>query len=442
MGFEEIREKLLYLHKHRKFSKRTNRFNAPDEEENIPTNKLKSESSRSRRSKEKIEDYITLETKRKKRSDYSSSEDPYEKYEPSNEPKNKARYLPPSKLKKQPVSYQGRRVVKFKEKSEYSEEQYGSLKREKKPAPRKILCVTEIMADISDTESSGESETHSVEKSIPLSSSSSVQNSVSDGPSTTSSLDNNSMQPPDKMTFLLNFRKRSIKGREKETETKTEGVISESLINRIHNSVQPFKIPFAKKTKEDEEGMKIASMVMRKFHDKGSISKLIQKTAKLQRNMDEKLATDPSQDHATEDVIRLCMQQRIKSLHIAKAKEFSGRQRKRGKVETRFIKLRYQEPKRENEGPKKRQTTNFNLYDQKALDFIDANNLLSKKLNEFEFDNDIASDEDEIAKSSYVRLKDLTVCLKQTLNKGLMYDNDADDLAIKRHVGLSEHDKV
>ena len=76
------------------------------------------------------------------------------------------------------------------------------------------------------------------------------------------------------------------------------------------------------------------------------------------------------------------------------------------------------------------------MYDLKQLDFPDVNNMLKKRLFEFEFDNDVESDEDEIAKSSYVRLKDLTVTLKETLNKGTMYDNDKDDLAIKKHVGL------
>ena len=78
----------------------------------------------------------------------------------------------------------------------------------------------------------------------------------------------------------------------------------------------------------------------------------------------------------------------------------------------------------------------------KQLDFIDANKLLGKRLTEYEFDNDIDSDEDEIAKSSYIRLKDLTVTLKEYTNKGMMMENDADDLAIKRHVGLPDDHKA
>jgi len=62
----------------------------------------------------------------------------------------------------------------------------------------------------------------------------------------------------------------------------------------------------------------------------------------------------------------------------------------------------------------------------------------NKKLYEYEFDNDIDSDEDEITKSSYLRLKDLTISLKAQLNNSLMYDNDADDVAIKQHFGFQD----
>lgn len=52
MGFEEIRDKLLYLHKNRDLSKRRNKFTIVDDKENWPSNKQDSESSvRSTRSK-------------------------------------------------------------------------------------------------------------------------------------------------------------------------------------------------------------------------------------------------------------------------------------------------------------------------------------------------------------------------------------------------------
>ena len=78
------------------------------------------------------------------------------------------------------------------------------------------------------------------------------------------------------------------------------------------------------------------------------------------------------------------------------------------------------------------------MYEEKELDFQDVNNLLKKKINEYEFDNDINSDEDEIFTSSYIRLKELTIELKNSLNRGELVDNDPDDLEIKRTVGLQE----
>lgn len=152
--------------------------------------------------------------------------------------------------------------------------------------------------------------------------------------------------------------------------------------------------------------------------------------------MDEKLKNGViDEDDTTGDAIRLCMMNRIKSVQKCRANNYESKDRKRGKVDTRFIKLQYQ-----NNDRTKRKTKNFNMYDLKQLDFPDVNNMMKKRLFEFEFDNDIESDEDEIAKSSYVRLKDLTVTLKEVLNKGLMYDNDKDDLAIRKHVGLSISD--
>lgn len=52
---------------------------------------------------------------------------------------NKARYLPPSKLKKNNVSYKGRRTVKFKEEIDHSVQHFGPVKKEKKPAHKTIM---------------------------------------------------------------------------------------------------------------------------------------------------------------------------------------------------------------------------------------------------------------------------------------------------------------
>ena len=59
-------------------------------------------------------------------------------------------------------------------------------------------------------------------------------------------------------------------------------------------------------------------------------------------------------------------------------------------------------------------------------------------MNEYEFDNDIFSDEEEIFTSAYIRLKDLTITLKRKLNKGSIVENDPDDLEIKRAVGINK----
>lgn len=446
----------MYRHKKRDLSKRRNKFSIINEKENVSSNVSRSNSSR--RSASKQSEVISSDPKKNKDLEISSSEDAFETYVPERDPKNKARYLPPSRLRKAPTHYQGRRVVKFKETNEYSEEQFGSLKREKKPAPRKIMCVTEIMADISDTESGGDSEPASNDSALRLSSQNSTQNNSSSNPSTAGS-DIPIARLPDKMAFLIEFRKRSQKRREKETEEKKENKLSEDLINRIHNSKNIFKMPFTKPLQEDQYNRRLESMIFRKFNNKKSVNKIIQKTAKLQKNLADQNQGSYIEDDTTGDAIRYCMAQRIKSLQLARAENShlanketnspSGtnnpyaklknaddgtskvKTRKRGKIDNKFIKLKFQECDKS-----KRKTTNFHLYDQNELEFIDANNLLNKRLHEFEFDNDINSDEDEIAKSAYVRLKDLTVCLKQTLNKGNILDNDRDDQAIKKHVGL------
>lgn len=125
------------------------------------------------------------------------------------------------------------------------------------------------------------------------------------------------------------------------------------------------------------------------------------------------------------------MMKRIKGFQKVRADNYKRKERVRGKIESRFLKLKYQNNKQ------KRKTENFHLYSLDELDFPDVNNLLKKRLYEYEFDNDIESDHDEITKTCYVRLKDLTVSLKEHLEMGEMHENDDDDLAIKEHVGYS-----
>jgi hypothetical protein len=322
--------------------------------------------------------------------------------------------------------------VKFKEPNEYSEETYGSLKKEKKPAPRKIQCVTEIMVDISDSESEEDCDTTtSHEKTVSYTFGiNPILRPMSINQNGSSVSDSKTMLPPDKMDFIAQIRKRSQKGREKENEVKQEKKITESVINNLYKG-NSFRMPFGKEIGQVEVNRSLESLIFKKFNNKESVNKIMQKTAKLKKNMDEKLKEGDIGDDTTGDAIRLCMLNRIKLVQKYRANNNILKDRKRGKVETRFIKLQSQ-----NNDRTKRKTRNFNMYDQKQLDFPDVNNLINKKLIEFEFDNDIESDEDEITKSSYIRLKDLTVTLKEALNKGKMYDNDKDDLAIKKHVGL------
>lgn len=436
MGFEEIRDKLLYLHKKRNLSKRKNRFTISEDKENQPVNRSVSNSSKQSSNKPHLRSACSIDSRDY---EYSSYEDPYETYVAEKDPKNKAKYVAPSKNKKTTASYQGRRVVKFKEKSTYSVEQYGNIKKEKKPAPRKIMCVTEIMADISDTESGGDyDDTTSQEKVLKPAENVSCSDlkSVSDQPCLSVTSDNKSMLPPDKLSFMNDVRKRSQKRREKENESTSGGKISEALINKIY-SKNAIKVPPFSKSKASNTNRDLASMIFKKFHDKKSISKIIQKTAKLQKTIDEKLETQKAVDENTGDAIRYCLMHRIKGLQRYRASNYVRKERQRGEIPKKQLKLRYQNPE-----VAKRKTRVFDMYNQRELDFVDANKLLRKRLAEFEFDNDIDSDEDEIAKSAYVRLKDLTVSLKEALNTGVMLENDPDDLAIKKHVGLPQDETI
>ena len=145
-NFEELREKMIYMHNMRNYSKRKRTFMNPDDKENESLNKPV---HRHKAIKE-IDNSFDFEPRRTRSSDPSSNSDPYEKYVPEKDRKRQVKYKPPQKSKKNKEDHQGRRTVKHKEINEYSEEVYGSLKRDKRPPPSKITCVTEIMADISD----------------------------------------------------------------------------------------------------------------------------------------------------------------------------------------------------------------------------------------------------------------------------------------------------
>lgn len=244
--------------------------------------------------------------------------------------------------------------------------------------------------------------------------------------------------PPGNLSFLFNIRKRSQKAREKESEDSKDNKISKSLIEKIHKNKQDlFRMPQPKMSKkalerkQEKTNKSLEALIFKKFHNRKSVSKILQKTAQLQKSVDRKILEESYQNEERDDALRHSMLKRIKCLQTVRSDTYTKKERVRGPVETRYMKLRYQSPKQ------KRKTRNFKLFSLEQLDFPDANNLLKKRLFEYEFDNDIDSDHDEITKTCYVRLKDLTVSLKEQLRMGEMYDNDEDDLAIKEHVGYS-----
>ncbi|CAI2366838.1 unnamed protein product [Moneuplotes crassus] len=455
MGFEEIREQLNYLHQRRNYSKRKNKFEISEDKENHANNssmgpldsKIEAKAVSSKRQinsrrEEKPELESDIEMKRKFKFDVSPiTKSPFPSFIAEKDPKNKARYLPPSKLKKAPTNYQGRRTVKFRDQNDYSTENCGPIKKDKKPLPKKIMCVTEIMVDLSESEASAlddYEDTTSQEK--PLLSSSSDNHTIGCISLNETAIKNprsKNMLPPDKLSFIFNFRKRTQKAREKEAEESKENKISKSLIDKIHKQKDIFRIPQTRTSKRsleykpDTATKSLEALIFKKFNNRKSVSKILQKTAKLQRNLAHKIIDVPIESQETGDAIRHCMMKRIKGFQTARADNYKKKERTRDRIDARFLKLKYQHSRY------KRKTENFNLYSLDQLDFPDVNNLLKKKLFEYEFDNDIESDHDEITKTCYVRLKDLTISLKEHLKMGDMYDNDDDDRAIKEHVGYS-----
>ncbi len=119
------------------------------------------------------------------------------------------------------------------------------------------------------------------------------------------------MLPPDKLSFLLSFRKRSQKGREKDSEDNKENKISKSLIDKIHNSKDIFRMPQGKsgkmsleRKKQDRTNRNLEALIFKKFHNRKSVSKILQKTAKLQKNIDKKVMGEPIENCETGEAIR------------------------------------------------------------------------------------------------------------------------------------------
>lgn len=189
-------------------------------------------------------------------------------------------------------------------------------------------------------------------------------------------------------------------------------------------------MPFRRKNKNNLE-----NILLKKFENTKSVSKVIQKTMKLQKNLNRNIDILTGEASTNGDAIRYWIMQRISGFQKQRAivlQNNNNHRKEPRQIHKKPLKLNYQYHQN------KRKTRTFDMYEEKELDFQDVNNLLKKRITEYEFDNDINSDEDEIFTSSYIRLKELTIELKNSLNRGELVDNDPDDLEIKRTVGLQE----
>lgn len=85
------------------------------------------------------------------------------------------------------------------------------------------------------------------------------------------------------------IRKRSVKEREKEIDEEHKtNEITEDLIKKVH-SQNIYKMPFFKNYKKESDPARYEDLIFKKFNDKKSVSKILQKTAKLQKNLGAKL---------------------------------------------------------------------------------------------------------------------------------------------------------
>jgi len=133
---------------------------------------------------------------------------------------------------------------------------------------------------------------------------------------------------PDNFNFLFNLRKRSQKWREKEFEENNGVQLTEDLVNRVHKSKNLFKMPCSKNLKESEArkqkkaNLNLEALIYRKFNNKQSVNKILLKTAKLQKNIDEKLNRSEVDDETRGEAIRTCMLKRMKVFHMANAANY------------------------------------------------------------------------------------------------------------------------
>lgn len=144
------------------------------------------------------------------------------------------------------------------------------------------------MVDISDDESIYEDfviDTNNEVKPLEFKTPSTPSNK-----SYSASSESKSMLNPNHLSFMNKIRKRTAKEREKESDRSDSNKITTDLIDKIHNNM--YKIPFGKPTKKEKpanDDKRLEDLIFKKFHDRKSISKIVQKTAKLQKNIDTKM---------------------------------------------------------------------------------------------------------------------------------------------------------
>lgn len=159
------------------------------------------------------------------------------------------------------------------------------------------------MVDISDSDSKEFDDIDSKEKSVKSSEYDFSCKSVSDLPPST--VENKFLINPDKFEFMNKVRKRSQKEREKQNEAKEESKLTEEMVVRLHRG-DSIKIPYINNALKNKNIKNIENILLKKFDNTKSVSKILQKTVKLQKNIEDKL--DPEAINSGETIRHLIMQ--------------------------------------------------------------------------------------------------------------------------------------
>ena len=164
-------------------------------------------------------------------------------------------------VKNSTPSFQGRRFVKFKEPTEHSENYSASAQKEQRADPHKITWVTEIMVDISDSESK-ENDNNSSEIKSGKSSENQLKAAKSVFWYPSSSTDNKNLLSPDKFEFMNKVRKRSQKEREKDKEGYEENKLTEDMVVKMHSG-DGIKIPYINEALRKKNLKSIESILLK-----------------------------------------------------------------------------------------------------------------------------------------------------------------------------------